>query len=77
MRRFSLITTFMPGRPAGRCSWVFVTFFFPVLSTIYWLVIHWLESGVFWNALTLACASAVGLIVGGMICETLKQLIFR
>jgi hypothetical protein len=56
---------------------VFVTFFFPVLSTIYWLVIHWLESGVFWNALTLACASAVGLIVGGMICETLKQLIFR
>ena len=57
--------------------WVFVTFFIPVLSTIYWLVVHWLEIEVFWNTLTLACASAVGFIVGGMICETLKQLIFK
>jgi hypothetical protein len=57
--------------------WVFATLFLPILSTIYWLMIHWLESGVFWNALTWACASAVGLIAGGMISETLKQLMVR
>lgn len=57
--------------------WVFLTFFIPVLSTIYWLVVHWLQTEVFWNTLTLGCTSAFGFILGGMICEALKQLIFK
>jgi hypothetical protein len=57
--------------------WVFVAFFIPVLSTVYWLVIHWLQTEVFWNALTLVCASAFGFVVGGMICEALKQYVFE
>jgi hypothetical protein len=45
--------------------------------TVYWLVIHWLQTEVFWNALTLVCASAFGFVVGGMICEALKQYVFE
>jgi hypothetical protein len=57
--------------------WVFLTFLTPILSTIYWLVVHWLQTDVFWNALTLNCASAVGLIAAGMICESLRHLMFE
>jgi ABC-type Fe3+ transport system permease subunit len=54
--------------------WVFITFVIPVLSTIYWLVVHWLQTDVFWNSFTLTCAAGVGLILCGMLLETLKQL---
>jgi hypothetical protein len=54
--------------------WVFITFLIPVLSTIYWLVVHWLQTDVFWNSFTLTCAAGVGLILCGMLLETLKQL---
>jgi hypothetical protein len=57
--------------------WVLLTFLIPILSTIYWLVVHWLQSDVFWNALTLSCASAIGLIAAGMICESLRHIMFE
>jgi len=55
--------------------WVFLTFLIPVLSTIYWLVVHWLQTDVFWNSFTLTCTAGVVLILCGMLLEILKQLI--
>ncbi len=54
--------------------WVFLTFLIPVLSTIYWFVVHWTQSGVFWNWLTLAIAFGIGCVAAGMLCEVVKQL---
>ena len=53
--------------------WVILTFFVPVLSTIYWVVVHWLQTEVFWNWLTLACASGISCIAAGMLCELLER----
>ncbi|MDX2225332.1 MAG: hypothetical protein SFV21_21430 [Rhodospirillaceae bacterium] len=51
----------------------FATFLIPVVSTLYWLVVHWLQTEVFWNGLTVACASGLGVLAAGMICEMLQQ----
>jgi hypothetical protein len=53
--------------------WIAATFFVPVVSTAYWLFVHWAQTGIFWNSLTLACASGVAFIVVGMLCELLQQ----
>ncbi|MBI5910653.1 MAG: hypothetical protein HY848_11955 [Betaproteobacteria bacterium] len=53
--------------------WIMLTFFVPVLSTIYWLLVHWLQTAVFWNWLTLACATGIACIAAGALCEVLKQ----
>ncbi|MFN3659354.1 MAG: hypothetical protein ACK4UO_19075 [Pseudolabrys sp.] len=53
--------------------WIVATFFVPVVSTAYWLFVHWAQTGVFWNSLTLACASGVALLAAGMLCELLQQ----
>ena len=49
--------------------WVMMTFLVPVVSTVYWLIVHWAETGVFWNWLTLACAVGLGLMMAGMLVE--------
>lgn len=53
--------------------WVAATFFVPVVSTVYWLFVHWAQTGIFWNSLTLACASGIAFIAVGMLCELLQQ----
>lgn len=53
--------------------WIAATFFVPIVSTAYWLFVHWGETGIFWNSLTLACASGVAFIAAGMLCELLQQ----
>jgi hypothetical protein len=60
-------------RASRGLMWVVVTFFVPVLSTLYWLVVHWLQSGVFWNWLTLACVSGIVCFVCGMLSELLER----
>jgi hypothetical protein len=54
--------------------WVFLTFLLPVLSTIYWLVVHWLQTDIFWNGLTTSVAAGIGCIAAGTLCEIVKQL---
>ncbi len=61
-------------RASRALLWVVLTFLVPVLSTIYWLVVHWVETGVFWNWLTTTVASGIGCIAAGMLCEVAKQL---
>jgi hypothetical protein len=53
--------------------WVMLTFLVPVLSTLYWLLVHWMETGLFWNWLTLACASGIACLFAGALCELLKR----
>ena len=67
---YHYVTAWRSGRAI---LWVFVTFIIPVMSTLYWLVVHWLQSGVFWNWLTLACASGFACFVAGMLCEVLER----
>lgn len=55
--------------------WIAATFLVPVVSTVYWLFIHWTQTGIFWNSLTLACASGVAIIAAGMLCELLRHTI--
>ena len=54
--------------------WVLLTFLIPVLSTIYWLVVHWLQTDVFWNSFTLTCTTGIVLILFGMLLESLTNL---
>jgi hypothetical protein len=67
---YQYVTAWRSGRVI---LWVFVTLILPVLSTLYWLVVHWLQSGIFWNWLTLACAAGLACIVVGMLCELLER----
>lgn len=53
--------------------WILLTFLVPVLSTIYWLVVHWFETQNFWNWLTLACVSGIVCICAGAVCELLRR----
>jgi fructose-specific phosphotransferase system IIC component len=53
--------------------WVFLTFIVPILSTIVWFAIHWWQSGVFWNWLTLALAASLACFILGMVSEQIEQ----
>lgn len=53
--------------------WLVATFLVPVVSTVYWLFVHWIQTDVFWNTLTLACASGVAVIAVGMLFELIQQ----
>jgi len=53
--------------------WVFLTFFLPIFSTIFWFAIHWWQSGVFWNWLTLALAASLACFILGMVSERIEQ----
>lgn len=53
--------------------WIAATLFVPVASTLYWLVVHWLQLEVFWNPLTVAIASGLCCIGAGIVCEVLQH----
>ena len=53
--------------------WVFLTFIVPILSTIVWFAIHWWQSGIFWNWLTLALAASLACFILGMVSEQIEQ----
>ena len=60
-------------RARGVIFWTFMTFLVPALSTAYWLFIHWLESGVLWNWLTLACVAGLAGLITGALCELARR----
>jgi len=45
----------------------------PILSTIFWFAIHWWQSGVFWNWLTLVLVASLGCFILGMVSERIEQ----
>jgi hypothetical protein len=53
--------------------WVFLTFIAPVFGTIVWFVIHWWQSGIFWNWLTVALAASLSCFILGMASEWIEQ----
>ncbi len=53
--------------------WVMLTFLVPVLSTLYWIIVHWLQTQIFWNWLTVGVAFGMGCIAAGMLWESVRH----
>lgn len=53
--------------------WVLLTFVTPGLSTIVWFVIHWVQTGIFLNWLTIILAASLASFVCGMVSELIEQ----
>ncbi len=57
-----LLTVYVAYQSVG-FFWAAITFMFPVVAEIYWVIAIWAETGVFLNLYTMACLVYLGIWV--------------